>query len=309
MPGLFSSKEALHLLQIYIGGHGKTGRVDGPFGFIVACEKAVIKSGFDLKTVTEFKEFCEDRKARQHANLDRKTQELHPWFFLEWKPPDAAYPQQMTAFKQNGIHSNWSWTSKWTPTASGLGTREIRQYGIVPDHTGLRMQSIPSGARLQNAHEYQLCTISSVDKNKNQRTIWQRRKHMVPAAPPTNLTTLEQRRVTVLKIKTQQTLRTKATLKKCTGEVIPEWGKDELRLNLVQDKPQLKLTVKSLTTELQRHGLNYSGTLLQNTQRLLTHLSQVTHRTDTVRIARSKPLLHHFRPSGGGSDGGSGGHG
>jgi hypothetical protein len=293
-----------HLVQIFIGGHGKTGRVDGSFAFISASMKALIKSGLKLKTVPQLMNYCKRRKQLQYQGFGKKKRDLHPWFFFEFKPSDASYPKVLETFVQQGVHSSWAWSSTYKkpkPTASALASAlspfEIKKLGIANTKPGLTMQSIPAGDKLDSPAHYQVIAVANVDKrNSTPRTKWKRRNATVADAPPTNLNTLEANRKSILAIKNQIAVRRAVALKPCKGDVVPKWTRQQLEATLQDSHSStgIRLTVKSLTEELNRHGFNYSGTIEQATNKLLTHIKQVDHSVATTVRSRSKPLLEYF---------------
>jgi hypothetical protein len=108
------------VIQIFEGGHGKTGWVDGTmFGTAVGNEVAALKKQKRLTSTQQLLECMKAKRATLASEQSKEDRDLNRWVFLQWKPTKRDIPKSLIHLKQLRVSSFRCWSS--TPKRGFFG--------------------------------------------------------------------------------------------------------------------------------------------------------------------------------------------
>jgi hypothetical protein len=170
-----------HIVQFFLGGHGKTGEVDGTvFGSsgVGGAYNEFIKLEF-FRCTSQLFEFCIARADRRDANKSEKQKDLRRWFHLLWEPPK--FPTSVIHLRQAKLKSLFCWES-----TIGFGIKIVCHGIAYNTGTQTEMRSV---RKPTDIGEYRVQTRHP-GFPKAVRTAWRIAPPDVTLAPPANTTSL-----------------------------------------------------------------------------------------------------------------------
>ena len=137
VPVVFDKR---HLLQFFIGGHGKTGRLDGvTFGNPgIGGALAALQKLERLRTTKQLVDFCIARFAKRVGKREQKESDLGMWMVLHWQP--ESFPTSCKHLIQKSMQKLFCYEAYTKQYTGGYAPVKMFCHGIVSGQAKIEMR-------------------------------------------------------------------------------------------------------------------------------------------------------------------------
>lgn len=295
-----------HLLQFFIGGHGKTGQLDGTvFGSPgVGGEMVELVKKEQLKTTAQLVKFCAERIIRRQLTKSTEEKLANQWLHLHWKP--TSFPQKLMHMHQKYIQSLFCWEAVPMEGYEGFHPIKTWCHGIVyGSETKVPMKLVTTTRKVG---EYKLVKRYP-GWPKLQRTAWRMANETVVNDPPVDTRTLGQQRALTTALmsesqflpeaKTSLTMIVSPRRKPGRKRARPDDEKCTVKKHytdaqIAQNKCHWNGLYNALKAEAKAHGVSQTGAIKDVLMTLRTHYAKP--HVDTARRSQSMSIASYFKP-------------